>query len=574
MKKIIEDNDLGIPYSNVVNRTIINLVKKGLGIDKLNALYDNIYAHKGVDFAKAALKELDVKCKITGGGIDNIPEEGGFIVIANHPHGALDGIIMADLVVRKRPDTKFMGNFLLEKIEPLREMFLPVNPFNSRASRNVPAIRTALKHVEEGNGLIIFPSGEVSTYYNSSTICEDKEWEPAIMKFIKSLKVPVIPIYISGKNSMKFHFVGKIHPSLRTVRLPLELLNKEGKNIKLVIGSPITVRRQSELSNMSQFSDYMRANVYYLMWRTINEQKQADSAEHAELIAQPDNAVIRAEIENLKGDQMLVNVGDYTVYCADAIDIPTILREISRLREFTFRHIGEGTSKSEDSDAYDKYYKHLFIWNAQTHEVVGAYRVGFGSQILKEYGIEGFYTNTLFEYSSKFAGILENSIELGRSFIIPEYQKKTKSLMLLWQGILTILQKNPQIKYLLGPVSISNDYSIAAKVLMMSYIKTHHWDSSMSKMVIARNGTKAIQGQKRINTELLKSIKDINLIDKLIMDLDEDSSPIPVLIRKYLQIGGIVLSFNVDPAFNNSLDALLLLDTSKVPHNTIEMLSR
>lgn len=582
MKKIFQDTDLGIPYTNRINRFVVDRAKSLLGIDKLNKLYNTAYTDDGVSFAARAIKELAIDCRITKGGIDNIPKSGPFIVIANHPHGALDGLLLADIVVRQRPDAKFLGNFLLEKVEPMREMFLPVNPFDSKAGRNVSGIRAAHNHLKQGGGLIIFPAGEVSTYYNGFSICEDKEWAASIMKFIKGAEVEVLPIHISGSNSRKFHIIGKIHPMLRTVRLPLELLNKTNKTIMVNIGSTISIKRQGQLKTIEQYRDYLRANVYYMMGselepkkKKVKEEKRVKSvAEVKQVATEPkDLKAMVAEMKGLPKRCRLLTAGAYEVLFCEANEMPNTFKEICRLRELTFRMVGEGTNQDEDRDGYDNYYKHLVIWHGEQQCVVGAYRVGMGKQILAERGIEGFYTNSLFEYSSKFADILGRSIELGRSFVVPEFQKQTKPLLLLWQGILMILLRNPEYQYLLGPVSVSSSYSNKAKVLIINYFKEHRWNPELAKMVIPRNGTKEL-GAVKVNTSLLKNIDDINLIDKLIIDLDYDRTPLPVLLRKYLQLGSMVLGFNIDPNFNDSLDVLTLLDVRQVPEGMLDMLSK
>lgn len=576
MKKIISNKDLGIPYTNRFNRFLVDMASKNLGLDRLNELYNSAYNFKGVDFAAKVLQNLDVSTIISSNAVTNIPKSGPFIVIANHPHGALDGLLLADIVVRARPDTKFMGNFLLEKVEPMREMFLSVNPFNGKVSRNIPGIRSALNHLKEGNGLIIFPAGEVSTYYNGFSICEDKEWSGAIMKFIKRARVPVIPLYISGKNSRKFHFYGKIHPLLRTVRLPLELLNKKNRSVEISIGTSISLHRQDELKTMEQYRDYLRANVYYLICdkqEKIVAKESKNPVTVESIIAPIEAEVMERELSGLPDRCRLLDVGEYKLYHCTSGEIHETLKEICRLREIVFRNIGEGTNRAEDRDDYDKFYEHLFIWHAQKRCIVGAYRVGFGAKIMNEYGIDGFYTNSLFEYSSKFSDTLSQSIELGRSFVTIEFQKSTKPLMMLWQGIMMILLNNPQYRYLLGPVSMSNSYSLRARALTVNYIKEHCWNDKLAKMVIPRNGTQSLSKLK-INTSLLKNIEQIGLIDKLIVDMDANRTPLPVLLRKYLQLRATVLSFNIDPNFNDSLDTLILLDIHTVPHTMLDMLSK
>lgn len=577
MKKIFQDTDLGIPYTNRVNRFVVDSAKSLLGINRINTLYNAAYTDDGVSFAARAIRELAINCQVTKGGLDNIPASGPFIVIANHPHGALDGLLLADIVVRRRPDTKFLGNFLLEKVEPMRNMVLQVNPFDNKAGKNVSGIRAAQNHLKQGGGLIIFPAGEVSTYYNGFSICEDKEWSASIMKFIKGMQVEVLPIHISGSNSRKFHIIGKLHPMLRTVRLPLELLNKTNKKISVNIGTTISIKRQGQLNTIEQYRDYLRANVYYMMGSELEPKKKKSKkiAPVAAPVAAPpkDLKTVIAEINALPKHCRLFAVGVYDVLYCDSQLIPNTFKEVCRLRELTFRMIGEGTNMAEDKDDYDSYYQHLIIWHNEQKCIVGAYRVGMGKDILAKRGIEGFYTNSLFEYSSKFADILGRSIELGRSFVVPEFQKQTKPLMLLWQGILMILLRNPEYQYLLGPVSVSSNYSTKAKRLIINYFKGHRWNAELAKMVIPRNGTKEL-GSVKVNTSLLKNIDDINLIDKLIIDLDYDKTPLPVLLRKYLQLGSTVLGFNIDPNFNDSLDVLTLLDVKLVPSSTLDLLSK
>ena len=573
MHKVFSENDLGIPYTNGFNRLVVNGIKKMLGLDRLNELYNASYCENGVDFAAKVLDNLSLSYEVRG-GLENIPAQGAFVAIANHPHGALDGLLLADLIVRRRPDSKFMGNFLLERVEPMRDMFLKVNPFDARARRNISGVRAALEHLKNGGGLILFPAGEVSTYYNNLTHCEDKPWAESMMRFIKNAGVEVLPIYISGTNSRKFHFYGKIHPSLRTVRLPLELLNKSNKKINIRIGAPVSKHRQKYLPDLQQYSNYLRANVYYLEEIPEVNPSATKAMSGDQAIAKGcAKGVLAAEIASLAQKCKIMSVGTMELYLCDYGDIPHIMNEIARLREYTFRNIGEGTGRSEDRDEFDKSYRHLFIWESHKQEIVGAYRLGMGREILQRSGIEGFYSYTLFEYSSKFRTILENCIELGRTFIVPEYQRQNKPLMLLWQGILQILTANSDYRYLLGSVTMSNSYSTKAKVLMVNYFKEHHWDKTLAKMVVPRNGIGAL-AKVKINTALLKNIDDIALIDKLIIDLDSNNMAMPVLFKKYLSQGSKFIGFNVDHDFNDCLDGLAILDVRNIPMDTIKMLEK
>lgn len=583
MKKLIGDNDLGIPYTNKVNRMIVHVTKSILGLNKLNALYEKVSHLSGVDCAAKVLSELRVTVDVSSDSLDNIPETGPFILISNHPHGALDGLIMIDRIARLRPDVKFLGNFLLSQIEPLHDFFLEVNPFNQAASRNITGIRKAWEHIAAGNGLIIFPAGEVSTYQSGFSKLEDKEWELSMMKFIRKAQIPVIPAFIGGQNSFQFHLYGKIHPMFRTARLPLELINKHDRNVKIEIGAPISVHLQDSIDGESVYNDYMRASVYYLSARFINNKpvksKPKKSVFQTVVLPVVDEisdervGVISREIEQLKSEYRILDITNFVLYCAPASDIPEVLIEIGRLREITFREVGEGTNRAIDVDNFDEYYQHLFIWDSVSRVIVGAYRIGFGDEILKNRGFEGFYVHSLFEFSSKFSEILRSTIELGRSFIRKEYQRQAKPLMLLWRGILSILLKHPSYQYLIGPVSISENYSLASRLLTINYIKEHYWNAQLAKQLIPRSGLKKLSNV-HIDTHLLKNIHDISLVEKIISDLDSSHDKLPVLLKRYLQLNGTVIGLNIDASFNNSLDALLLLDITKVPSESIKLLTR
>lgn len=249
------------------------------------------------------------------------------------------------------------------------------------------------------------------------------------------------------------------------------------------------------------------------------------------------------------------------------------MREIARLREVTFRAVGEGTSLEMDSDEYDDLYEHLFIWDAEKQVIAGAYRVGFGDVLLDNRGFEGFYTYTLFEFSRRLNDVLRQSIELGRSFVVSDYQRHSLTLLLLWRGILYVLLRNPSYRYLMGPVSMSGGYAMAAKWLLIDYIKTNHWNTELAKYVVARNGVGAL-GRPAVDAELIRGIVSAEEIDKLIRDVEPSGQGVPVLMKRYLQLGGRVMGFNIDPLFNDTLDAMLILDLCDVPKSKIDMVAR
>lgn len=597
MKKLVDNSDLGIPYTTVLNKAVVKLAQSMLGINKINRLYSEASGKEGIDFARAVLDQLGIVAETDAGRLGFIPEKGPFVLVSNHPHGALDGLLLMVLVARIRPDVKFLGNFLLTKIDTLNEFFLPVDPFDAKNGRNISGVRRAVEHLKAGRPLVVFPAGEVSTYRKGFSKIEDKPWSRSVSKLILRAGVPVIPAYIEGCNSLIFHLLGKIHPMLRTVRLPLELTNKKGRSVAVAFGSAVPAKLLKEIGSAESVSDFLRANVYCL--RSVltdtaaateeleavrratvsrlgfrKKRKAGGGKSVADELAEPvDPLLLGRELDALVGERMLTRVGNMCLFCAPTSVIPLTMKEIARLREVTFRAVGEGTQLETDSDEYDDLYEHLFVWDAEKQAIAGAYRIGFGDVLLDNRGFEGFYTYTLFEFSRRLNDVLRQSIELGRSFVVPGYQRRSQTLLLLWRGILHVLLRNPSYRYLMGPVSMSGGYAMAAKWLLIDYIKANHWNAELARYAVPRNGVGAL-GRPAVDEEMIRRIVSTDEIDKLIRDVEPSGQGMPVLMKKYLQLGGRVMGFNIDPLFNDALDAMLILDLCDVPKDKIDMVAR
>lgn len=292
-----------------------------------------------------------------------------------------------------------------------------------------------------------------------------------------------------------------------------------------------------------------------------------------EIAAASSNEMIVTEIASLCDERLLFKVKNFTVYCAPSSEIPTILYEIGRLRELTFREVGEGTNRSIDLDEFDLYYNQLFIWDETEKRLVGAYRIGKGADILHDFGVRGFYVQSLFKLKEAFEPTLEQSLELGRSFVVKEYQRQPMPLFLLWKGILYFLLKNPEYRYLIGPVSISDDYSKTSKELIIKFIMSHHFDWQNARHISPRKSYKFKSQDPNMNV-IMENLDDINKLDRFIGDVDQLNTGLPVLLKKYIKLNAKIVGFNVDPKFNNCLDGLILLDVYDVPKNTIESLSK
>lgn len=551
-----------------------------LRLNKLNDLYSANCEKTGVEFINGLIDDLGIKFEFDEEELKRIPLDGSFISISNHPFGGIDGILLIKLLSDIRPDFKVMANFILQKIEPLKDCFLGVNPFEDRkgVASSMGGIKEGLRHMSDGAPLGIFPAGEVSAYQSESKNITDKQWQPSILKYIKKAEVPVVPIHFQGSNSLIFYLMGMIHPVLRTVKLPSELLNKKNKTIRIRIGNPISVKDQKGFTDINQYGRFLRAKTYMLgsavEVKKFYENKSSTKKNKAvDVIPAIDVNLISREIGELS-DHLLFKSKNFSVFCAPSDEIPNVLNEIGRLREITFREVGEGTNQSIDVDEYDLYYHQLFIWDEENKKIVGAYRVGKGKEILNKYGLKGFYLQSLFKMKKAFQPVLNESIELGRSFIVKEYQRKPMPLFLLWKGIMYFLLKNPECRYLIGPVSISNEYSNTSKDLIIKFIMRNYFDYEMGQFIKSRNKFKVKVKGLDMDILLEAAKSDINKLDKLIGDFEVSNDKLPVLLKKYISLNAKIVGFNIDPNFNDCLDGLIVVDLFDVPVNMIESLTK
>lgn len=551
-----------------------------LRLNKVNQIYAKVADKEGLDFLNASLDALQVKFDINPEELKRIPKTGPFITISNHPFGGIDGIISIKIVAELRPDYKNLGNFLLEKIPQIKDYIFPVDPFEGKANRanSVVGLKKALNHLKEGGSFGVFPAGEVSTYYDKEEDgAVDRQWQDSMIRFIKKAEVPVVPIYFQGTNSRLFHLLGLIHPLLRTAKLPSEMLNKKNKVIKVRIGSPITVEEQKEYTDLSRFGRFLRLKTYAL-GSSIEVNHYFDYNLKSQVKQEPiippvPQNIIEKEVEQLASKYLLFKSKNFNVMCAPSVEMPNLMTEIGRLREETFRDVGEGTNRSIDIDEFDLYYWQLFIWDEDEKRIVGAYRAGKGKEIISRYGIKGFYIRSLFKIDDDFKNILDQSIELGRSFIVKDYQKKPLPLFLLWKGILFFLIKNPECRYLIGPVSISNRFSAYSKSLIISFMKSNYYDHELAKYIRPKNMFR-VPFKKEDYDVIFNNSDDIGRLDNFIKDIEPEEYRIPVLLKKYIKLNGKIISFNVDPKFNDALDGLLILDLFNVPIDTITSLAK
>lgn len=555
------------------------LLMKLLKISTLNKFYKRNKHLQGIDFLDSILEEFKIKFEIPEEDLKRLPKDGAYITVSNHPLGGIDGILLLKLMLEQRSDFKIIANFLLHRIEPMKPYIMPVNPFEDRkdVKSSLAGFKNSILHLRDGHPLGIFPAGEVSTYRDGKLVV-DRPWEEAAMKLVKKAEVPVVPIYFHAKNSKLFYKLSKINDTFRTAKLPSEVLTQKRRTIKVRIGKPISVNDQKEYETLAEFSEFLRRKTYMLSNAFEDKPKILDNLQSTlktpktpkRIITPVQTELMMKEVEALRKDDLrLLESKNYEVFLAQANKIPFILREIGRLREITFREVGEGTNEAIDLDAFDNYYHHMFLWDSENNVLAGAYRMGLGSKIFERYGIDGFYLQDLFRFEPELYKMMSQSIEMGRAFIIKDYQQKPMPLFLLWKGIVHITLRYPEHKYLIGGVSISNQFSNFSKSLMVEFMKSHYYDPYIAQYVRPKKEFKVKLKDADKDFVFDEAESDLNKFDKFIDEIEPGALRLPVLLKKYIKQNARLVAFNVDPLFNNSVDGLMYIKIADLPESTV-----
>jgi putative hemolysin len=522
-------------------------------------LYQEALALPAGPFERRALEALKIRPAVADDPRTLIPTQGPLIVASNHPHGALDGLLLASVIRQQRPDVRVLTNYLLSRIPELEDLCLFVDPFGGRSAavRSQAGLRAAHLWLKNDGALIVFPAGEVAHQAATTDTRLDSPWHSTIGRLALGTGAQVLPTFIDGRNSSLFYAAGRLHPALRTALLARELLNKRGASITVRIGAPLSARELGITPvDASKVTRSIRSAVETLGRTTVGRSPDIKKRRRSSDLAGAD--LIQSEIEQLANECRLVSSGAYEVYVADAGRIPATLHEIGRLREITYGAIGEGTGRQLDLDEFDEHYVHLFTWDRVRKQIVGAYRIGRTDRILATKGIAGLYTRTLFRYDERLIERLAPALELGRSFVRAEYQKNYNALLLLWKGIGQFVARNPQHRVLFGPVSISARYRDSSHDLLMAFLQQNRLDVDLAQLVEAMHPRVASVAPATVASASIEEV------DRLIAGVEFDGKGVPILLRQYLKLNAKLLGFNVDPNFGDALDALMMVDLTTV----------
>ncbi len=561
------------------------LAEKFIPVDKVRELYHRVRESSAAGFGlEKLLTEMRVELRLDAGDTARIPASGPVVVVANHPFGMLDGAVLAVLLTRMRPDVKVMTNHLLRDVPELAQHCIFVDPFQGEAApgaKNIEvnrrAVREALAWLRRGGMLAVFPAGEVSHLQFPKAEIVDPAWNDTAIRLIRRTGAAALPVYFRGRNSFGFHVFGMIHPRLRTAFLLHEFLQQRGRTVEVRVGSEVPGDSLASIADDREAIEYLRWRTYLLARRSRTE-KSWPAAVHskiAEKVQQPVAAgepaeMLTQELDSLPTDRCLASSGDLAVYLAKANEVPRMLCELGRLREVTFRLVGEGTGKSRDLDRFDRYYWHVLLWNRNKRELVGAYRAGDTGEIVAERGVHGLYTSTLFRYDVRIFEKLGRALELGRSFVRPEYQRQYAPLLLLWKGIARLLAAHAGTPVLFGAVSISNDYSVASREMIYRFFESRMQEDDLSGFVEPRHPFRPAGLRRWDCRAMCHALSHVEELSQPITDVEADGKGLPILLRQYARIGGKLLGFNVDRKFSNVLDGLVVVDLRKTEAAVLE----
>jgi putative hemolysin len=548
-------------------------------VGKVRDLYRRVQRSPEGFRLEGLLAEMRVDLRFNDADRSRIPATGPVVVVANHPYGVLDGAILTVLLTRVRPDVKVLTNLLLSEIPELEQHCIFLDPFQTDrpADSNRKPLREALAWLQQGGMLAIFPAGEVAHWQMPAAQIADPAWNDTAVRLIRRTRATALPVYFCGHNSVGFQLLGMIHPKLRSAFLLQEFLQQEGKEVEVRIGSAIPADAIDSIHDDREAINYLRSRTYLLARRSRMETPRSVRLRSriAAKIQQPVatavlTELLQNEIDSLPSNRRLTENTEFAVYHATSREIPNLLLEVGRVRELTFRRAGEGTGKRRDLDSFDAYYWHILLWSKTKRELVGGYRAGSTCEILAERGLPGLYTSTLFRYDESLFQKLGPALELGRSFVRPEYQRQYAPLLLLWKGIAHLVAKRPEIPVLFGAVSISNDYNEASREMIYRFFEARMMEDDLAGLIEPRRPFRPGFLRRWDCRSMCRALRDLDELSQPITDIEADGKGLPILLRQYAKIGGRLLGFNVDRNFSNVLDGLVVVDLRQTEPAVLE----
>ncbi|MGB5505637.1 MAG: lysophospholipid acyltransferase family protein [Sulfurovum sp.] len=538
-------------FPNVAKKVLFNGMKKLFHENQINTFMTQ-NAHKDTfSFVEAIVDYFDVSIGLKTNELTRIPAYGRTVIIANHPLGALDAMALLHLLKDVRKDIKIVANSFLAQFDNLKDIIIPVDNINGKMDKET--VKSIYHALEAEQAVIIFPSGEVSRAKPNGV--KDTPWKSGFLKIASKMQAPILPIYIKAKNSKNFYLLSMINRSLATATLPHEMFKAQGKNIEFTIGKTIPF----DAYNVPNLSPKETVKLLRKHFYKVSKNNKPIFATYNEISVPEERSELKRELKHGVPLGKTTDGKQIIVYESEIENC--VIKEIGRLREISFRHVGEGSGKKRDIDSYDFYYKHLIIWDDEALEIAGAYRLGICREIISDFNLDGLYTSTLFKFDQKFEPYLERGIELGRSFVQPKYWN-SRALDYLWQGIGAYVKSRPDIQYLFGAVSLSDSFNQKAKGVMIYFYQKYFGSTEkLAKHKVPYSISKWLQEhcEEVFTGEDYKA--DMRVLKE---ELGFMGYTVPTLFKQYSELceeGGVqFLDFGYDKDFNNCIDGFIVAD--------------
>ncbi|MDD3500160.1 MAG: lysophospholipid acyltransferase family protein, partial [Sulfurovum sp.] len=511
--------------------------------------------HKdALSFIEAIIDYFDITIGLKKDEMARIPAYGRTVIIANHPLGALDALALIHLLKDVRKDIKIVANSFLGQFENLRDILIPMDNIRGKMDRGV--VTGIYQALSEEKAVIIFPAGEVSRARPSGV--KDTKWKSGFLKIATKMKTPILPIYIKAKNSKSFYLLSMVNRSLATATLPHEMFKGRGKQIDFTIGKSIPYASYNIAIPTNEKIKLLRKHFY----RVARKRQELFKTENPISMPETPSEIKKA----LKSGTLLGETLDgKRIILYESLQENCVIKEIGRLREISFRFVGEGSGKKRDIDGYDFYYKHLIIWDDEQLEIAGAYRLGLSGQIVEDFDSDGLYSSSLFDFHEGFEPQLASGIELGRSFVQPKYWN-SRALDYLWQGLGAFVKGRPDIRYLFGAVSMSDSFNEQAKALMI-YFYSHYFASD--EVLVTHKNPYYLSSEMKAYCQSIFSGEDYKADLRVLKEeLGYMGYMIPTLYKQYAEVceeGGVkFLDFGYDRDFNNCIDGFIVVDLQRM----------
>lgn len=546
---IVEKNYPKIAQRPLVFKLVTSLLRRFFHENEFQEFAQRYPHLSGVDFVEQVLEEFNVSTVVKREQLERIPVSGKVIIIANHPLGSLDGLALIREICTVRRDLKVVATDVLNELKPMAPLLLSVDNFSGVITKQF--FKAVDQHLHQEGALLIFPAGEVSRV--TAKGIRDGKWKAGFLRMAQRAKSPILPIYVDARNSFSFYMASMLYRPLSTLMLIPEMFKRRNSSIKLSIGSIIPFASFAEQALETKALVKLFAKHVYRVGAGKAGMFKTESA-----IAHPEDR--QALREAISRCEALGETKDGKKICLYHGDTGSpILREIGRLRELTFREVGEGTGKRRDLDAYDTDYHHIVLWDDADLEIAGAYRVGCVDHIMNGLG-KTIYTQSLFEYNEPFDTYLSQGLELGRSFVQPRYWGR-RSLDYLWQGIGAFLVRHPQYRYLFGPVTVPNILPEAGRRAIV-YVFNKHFGATLKYAVAKRPYSlgDTTDLAERFNADTYA--EDYATLKNYLASM---GGSVPTLYKQYAELcdpkGVMFLEYSVDPDFANAVDSLIIVDT-------------